>query len=96
MTASNEFAQEIAKAVLAHISTLIRTGELPVVTEFVGIEEAAQLCGVTPSALKAMRDTVRGPAYSKPTPRIVRYRVSDLEAWLASNRAEPTAGKKSP
>ncbi|MDH3668712.1 MAG: helix-turn-helix domain-containing protein [Paracoccaceae bacterium] len=91
MSANSDFAQEIAEAVLSHISTMIRTGELPVVTEFVGIEEAAKICDVTPAGLKAMRDTARGPTYSKPTPRIVRYRVSDLEAWLASNRVEPGA-----
>lgn len=93
MSANNEFAQEIAEAVLAHISTMIARRKIPLVTEFVGIEDAARIMGVTPAGLKAMRDTGRGPAYSKPTSRIVRYRLSDIEEWQSRNRVEPAAGE---
>jgi excisionase family DNA binding protein len=46
-------------------------------------ETAAQLLGVAPQTLNDWRVDEVGPAYIK-VGRLVKYRLSDLEAWLES------------
>ena len=44
-------------------------------------KEAARILNVSPRTLEAWRYRGGGPVYIAMTPRSVRYRVSDLEAW---------------
>jgi len=46
---------------------------------------AARYIGFTAAALKVWRRTGRGPAFIR-TGRAVRYRLSDLDAWLQAHR----------
>lgn len=45
-------------------------------------EEAADYLGVTSQTLAQMAHRGTGPRYSKPSGRLVRYHVDDLDAWL--------------
>lgn len=49
---------------------------------------AAPYLGYTTSALRAWRHQGRGPAYIR-IGRSVRYRLADLDAYLAAHRVEP-------
>ncbi|OBF56718.1 hypothetical protein A5756_10515 [Mycobacterium sp. 852002-53434_SCH5985345] len=49
---------------------------------------AAPMIGVEPQTLKLWRRKGIGPRYVKFGNRI-RYRVSDIEAWLAAHTVEP-------
>ena len=46
-------------------------------------EASAQL-GLTPGALAQLRHTGGGPRFIKLTAKAVRYRQSDLDAWIAA------------
>ncbi len=52
-------------------------------------EAGAQL-GLTPGALAQLRYTGGGPLFIKLTAKAVRYRQSDLDAWIASKAREST------
>ena len=54
--------------------------------------QAARYAGLSISYLEVLRRIGGGPAYSNPTPRIVRYLKADLDAWLASRRRHNTSG----
>lgn len=45
-------------------------------------EEAAAYTGISVPALAMMRHRKTGARYMNPTPRIVRYRKRDIDAWL--------------
>lgn len=54
--------------------------------------EVASEYPVTRSALSQLRylghhDGVKGPRYSRPTPRKILYRAADVEEWLRANLA---------
>ncbi len=44
--------------------------------------EASKLLGFTPRALTAWRHRGGGPRFVKVSARAIRYRLSDLEAWI--------------
>ena len=54
-------------------------------SRFLTTDEAAGIVGMTPRTLAAYRHTGRGPFYLK-LGSAVRYRLQDLEAWVASRR----------
>lgn len=50
-------------------------------------DEAAAYLGLSPSYLAKLRmgtSAVTGPCYYRVGPRAIRYRVSDLDQWMAS------------
>jgi len=49
--------------------------------------EAAQYVGLSKSTLAKMRLRKRkdGPVFCKLGPRVVAYRIADLDAWMAEN-----------
>jgi len=49
--------------------------------------EAAQLLSCSPALLRKMRLFRTGPAYCK-IGRLVRYPITELEAYVAANRVE--------
>ena len=46
-------------------------------------DDAARILNLTNRALQAWRVTGRGPVYLRISGRCIRYRRSDIEAWLA-------------
>ncbi len=54
---------------------------------------AASFLGVKVSCMRGWRFRRQGPPYVR-VGRLVRYRVSDLEAFLESNRVEPQEGDR--
>jgi hypothetical protein len=52
---------------------------------------AAEYVGLSVSTLEKLRLTGGGPAYYKSGPKIVVYRVEDLDAWLTARRRTSTS-----
>ncbi len=50
--------------------------------------QAASILGLKPSTLEAWRMYGRGPPWIRMGPRIVRYRLSDLNQWISENIVE--------
>jgi len=50
--------------------------------------EAAKYLGISTSNLAKMRlrKCTHGPVFCKLGPRVVAYRIADLDAWLTANR----------
>lgn len=48
-------------------------------------QAAADYLGVNVDTLAQMAHRNSGPRYSRPSKRIVRYHVADLDAWLESS-----------
>jgi predicted DNA-binding transcriptional regulator AlpA len=59
---------------------------------YLDTEALAKHLGLTATALKEMRRRGDGPPWVKVTTKLVRYRLSDVEAWLTS-RTVATSGK---
>ncbi len=55
------------------------------------VREAAHYLGISKSWLDKQRTTGGGPRYIRVTHRSVRYDVEDLEAWVASRKANSTS-----
>ncbi|MBP6010739.1 MAG: helix-turn-helix domain-containing protein [Alphaproteobacteria bacterium] len=56
--------------------------------------DAAKYIGLSASTLAKLRMHGTGPTYAKLGPRVVVYRIADLDAWLASNRRKSTVEPK--
>lgn len=54
-------------------------------SEIMDRDEAAEYIGVTRDTLAQMASRNRGPRYSKISNRIVRYRRSDIDAWIEAH-----------
>jgi predicted DNA-binding transcriptional regulator AlpA len=57
--------------------------------------QAANLLGVSPAWMARERWKGTGPSYVRvggPKGRAVRYRLDDLEAWIAANRVTSAVG----
>lgn len=50
--------------------------------EWLDTAEAATYLGMSKVALEQMRKKNDGPKFYKPLPRVVRYKRSDLDAWV--------------
>jgi predicted DNA-binding transcriptional regulator AlpA len=57
--------------------------------------EAAAYVGLSPSTLEKFRLSGEGPSYHKAGPKIVIYRVEDLDAWLNARRRNSTSDNRS-
>ena len=55
---------------------------------------AADYLGLTVDTLAQMATRGTGPRFAKPSKRIVRYRVADLDAWLESTYRTDTGPTK--
>jgi hypothetical protein len=53
--------------------------------------DAAAYLGLSSSTLEKFRITGNGPIYYKAGPKIVVYRIEDLDAWLSANRHRSTS-----
>jgi hypothetical protein len=54
-------------------------------------DQAADYVGLSPSTLEKMRIRGNGPVFEKAGPRVVVYRICDLEDWLAARRRRSTS-----
>lgn len=61
--------------------------------ELIDTAAAAPVVGLSPRTLKLMRLTGRGPAFVRLSRQTVRYRRSDLAAFIAAKTVTPGAGK---
>ena len=52
---------------------------------------AAEYIGLSESTVEKFRMTGRGPVYQKAGPKIVVYRIEDLDAWLEAGRRRSTS-----
>lgn len=60
-------------------------------SDFISIEEAAVLTGLTRGGLAQLRFKGEGPPFYAITPRKIRYRREECIAWMASKRRQSTA-----
>jgi predicted DNA-binding transcriptional regulator AlpA len=56
--------------------------------------DAAKYLGLSKSTLAKMRLRGDGPVFCKNGPRVVAYRIADLDAWLTANRRHSTSQSK--
>jgi len=54
------------------------------------IAAASRIGGVTPASLRRWRHRRQGPPYHR-RGKSIRYRVDELDAWIAAQRVEPAA-----
>lgn len=71
---------EIVRVVVARVRDEL------VMPEWLTPDQAATYCGMTARGLEDLRYRKLGPIASKVGGRIVRYRRSDLDAWLEAGR----------
>ena len=92
-TPTNEFAREVARELAETLHRQIAEGTFLPPPEYLdGAQAAAYLGGgLTAAALETMRKEKRGPRYSRPSHKIVRYRRRDLDAWLEAGAIDPSA-----
>ena len=53
--------------------------------------EAPVYCGMEKGCMAQLRYNGNGPAYYKPSPRTVLYKVGDLDDWINASRRTSTA-----
>ena len=53
--------------------------------DFVSPETVSKVTGLSLAALGQLRYQGRGPKFYKPTPRTVRYRLSEVIAWMEAS-----------
>jgi excisionase family DNA binding protein len=53
--------------------------------------EAARHCRLSQTTIKALRRSGGGPVFVKLGPKSVRYRRSDLDAWIAARVTSSTS-----
>ncbi|WP_425531949.1 helix-turn-helix transcriptional regulator [Ancylobacter koreensis] len=58
--------------------------------EYVNVKGASAICGLSVSSLNKYRVHGGGPKFCR-AGRLVRYRVSDVRAWLESSRVSSTS-----
>jgi hypothetical protein len=94
VTLTNKDLGQIANQVALHLKDCLSPGETGVARkEWLNTREAAAYLGVGAETLEIARHlgnkegTPRGPAYAKWGAK-VRYKVSDLDAWMEAHRVE--------
>lgn len=65
----------------------MKTGISTPTAEVLRPDQAAAYLGITPDMLKRWRIAGTGPVFMAWGRRTVRYRLSDLDAWIASQPA---------
>lgn len=54
---------------------------------FVDEREGAEFAGISPHTLRKRRENGTGPTFHRvPGSRLVRYRISDIAAWIAGGK----------
>jgi predicted DNA-binding transcriptional regulator AlpA len=58
---------------------------------FLTIEQVCERYGFARQMLATMRYEKRGPRYYKPSAKVIRYKASDIDAWLEGAAVEAAA-----
>jgi len=80
---------EFARLVARELADGIASGRLAAAPEYVNTAHAAALLGLTPGGMETMRKEGRGPAFTRASGKLVRYRIADLREWMEQHRVEP-------
>jgi hypothetical protein len=80
-------AHRLARAAIEELAPDLERRGLPLHPEWLSPEQASVYTGFAVKSLEQMRRHGEGSRYSKVGPRI-RYRRTDLDAWLASYAVE--------
>lgn len=78
-----------AKLVAREMAEGYASGRYAPPPEYLNTAHAAAFLGLTPGGMETMRKERRGPAYIRASGKLVRYRVADLNDWMAQHRVEP-------
>ena len=78
-----------AKLVAKELADGYATGRYAPPPEYLNTNDAAAFLGLTPGGMETMRKEGRGPAFIRASGKLVRYRVTDLNNWMAQYRVEP-------
>lgn len=62
----------------------------PVLKTFVSTERAAEILGVVPATLRRWRLTGDGPPFLRVGPKICRYAIEDLQAFISARMGLPS------
>jgi hypothetical protein len=74
--------------------TASSTASLPRTLVLLNERRAAATLGVEPRTMQEWRCKGGGPPFIRVSSRCVRYRLSDLEQWVAERRATSTADNR--
>lgn len=90
-TEHKDFAKLIAAEISERLATDIRAGVWTPPAEWLTPEGACAYLGgnLTPAGLETMRKEKRGPRYTRPSHKIVRYRRADLDAYMEAHLIDP-------
>ncbi|MGP9791098.1 helix-turn-helix transcriptional regulator [Roseinatronobacter sp. NSM] len=78
-----------AKLVARELADGYAAGRYAPPPEYLNTAHAAAYLGLTPGGMETMRKEGRGPAFIRASGKLVRYRVADLNDWMAQHRVEP-------
>ena len=86
--------EDHARLIAALVADFLREGHV-VVPEYVNPDEAARLTGVPKRTLEnfRLRNSDEGPSFTR-RGRLIRYKVSDLRAWMEAHRVQRSGGEK--
>jgi hypothetical protein len=70
----------VAEAVAIQVARTL--GEAVVIREWMAPGDVFQYCGISKQRLEFLRRNGGGPAYSMRGDKTVRYRRTDIDAWL--------------
>lgn len=58
--------------------------------EYLSVGAVAAYTGLSVDFWNKLRGTSRGPIYAKLSPKVVRYRRSDIDAWMSARTRRST------
>lgn len=89
MSDAPSFEKLIEDTVKRTVASLIENPECFVQPEWLTSAQAAAYLGLTDKGMEEMRRTGRGPRFSRPSHRVLRYRKADLDAYLEAHLTQP-------
>ena len=79
---------ELADAIVARIRTMFEENP-PAPEPWLDSVAVARLIGAEPSYLAHLRSQGRGPRWSATSTKFVRYRLADVQQWMAAHYENP-------
>jgi hypothetical protein len=85
---------QLADLVRRAVRDELRAAPLPPEPEYLDMEDAARVLGLTTKALRNFVDSGTGPRVVRPkgARRMIRFRREDLRAWMVEARRDADAG----
>lgn len=89
----------LAAQIAAEVARQLLENPAPLVSPWLNPQDAARYLGLDAGArgLESMRRMERGPKYSNPSHKLIRYAVADLDAYMREHmehRARPAAAAR--